>query len=283
MVRNNESWDLGEPEMNDRGQPVIHDIASKLGCIRPSPDLPFAFPEGAEDFADLQAQLQAARSELVSEDAGNRKLSDSSHSSPSLERTDRASSTESDHSDEDHHNQAFWSQHQQQMAARVQPPPINTSLSKPSPLKLVQRSSIDDDSLYSGRESFDTNCSVPSPVYTDFQTESPMFRNTSPFSPWSGGDDFLGQPHALDLTAQYMRAQQLHSVSRSSPLSGSMGGPIGLDLVPDVLKTLQMTDGLNFSDGTIRPNMLDCTTGFDVNDQMDIMYGGDYESQMGMA
>ena len=62
-----------------------------------------------------------------------------------------------------------------------------------------------------------------------------------------------------------------------------MSGPMGLDLVPDVLKTLQMTDGLNFSDGTIRPNMLDCTTGFDINDQMDIMYGGDYESQMGMA
>ena len=71
MIRNNESWDLGEPELNDRGQPVIHDIASKLGCIRPSPDLPVAFPEGAEDFAELQAQLQAARAEIGSEAAAH--------------------------------------------------------------------------------------------------------------------------------------------------------------------------------------------------------------------
>ncbi|PSS12304.1 hypothetical protein M430DRAFT_73268, partial [Amorphotheca resinae ATCC 22711] len=98
MIRNNETWDLGEPEMNDRGQPVIHDIASKLGCIRHSPDLPYAFPEGAEDFAELQAKLQAARSDLGAEDAANRKQSESSHSSPSLTRTERASSTESNHS-----------------------------------------------------------------------------------------------------------------------------------------------------------------------------------------
>jgi hypothetical protein len=90
MVRNNESWELGDPEMNDRGQPVIHDIASKLGCIRPSPDLPYAFPEGADDFAELQAQLQSARSELGSEDTGSRKPSEDSPSFTALDRTDRA-------------------------------------------------------------------------------------------------------------------------------------------------------------------------------------------------
>ncbi|KLU92044.1 hypothetical protein MAPG_10991 [Magnaporthiopsis poae ATCC 64411] len=38
MVRGSRAWDLGEPELNDRGQPVIHDIASRLGCIRPNSD-----------------------------------------------------------------------------------------------------------------------------------------------------------------------------------------------------------------------------------------------------
>ncbi|KAK6857755.1 Fluconazole resistance protein 1 [Apiospora arundinis] len=34
MARNSQQWDLGEPEVGDRDQPVIHDIATKLGCIR---------------------------------------------------------------------------------------------------------------------------------------------------------------------------------------------------------------------------------------------------------
>ncbi|KAH6883530.1 hypothetical protein B0T10DRAFT_540127 [Thelonectria olida] len=39
MVLNNQPWELGEPELNDRGQPVIHNIAQKLGCIRPNSDI----------------------------------------------------------------------------------------------------------------------------------------------------------------------------------------------------------------------------------------------------
>jgi hypothetical protein len=58
------------------------------------------------------------------------------------------------------------------------------------------------------RTSFETASSILSPVYTDFQTESPMFRNASPFAPWSGGDDFLGQPHALGLAAHCMKQLQ---------------------------------------------------------------------------
>ena len=265
MVRNNESWDLGEPEMNDRGQPVIHDIASKLGCIRPSPDLPNNFPEGAEDFAELQAQLQAARSE-TSEDISSRKYSEDSHSSysPQLDRTDRASSSESDHSNLSKDYSQMWSQ--QRQAAKIAPHAI-----KPAPLNLPLKTSFDDD--YQPRTSLDTNYSIPSPIYTDFQSESPMFRNASPFSPWSGQDDFLGPAHALDLTAHFMRAQQMQGVPRSSPLAQA-----------EMMKAMQLSDGLNFADGTIRPTMLDCNTGFDISDQMDsIMYAGDYEGQMGMA
>ena len=60
--------------------------------------------------------------------------------------------------------------------------------------------------------------------------------------------------------------------------------PLGRGLDTDLLKAMQLNDGLNFADGTIRPTMLDCNTGFDITDQMDsIIYTGDYEDQMGMA
>jgi hypothetical protein len=281
MIRNNESWDLGEPELNDRGQPVIHDIASKLGCIRPSPDLPVAFPEGAEDFVELQAQLQAARSEMGAEDTGSRKLSGSSPSSPSLAHTERASSTESDHSAlSKDYNQTIWAQQQQQQqqqrhrGAKVKPPLPNAPPVKCTPLRSQQRSSEDDTSYastFSTRASFDTNASMPSPIYTDFQTQSPMFRKASPFPSWSTTDDFLGQPNALDLTAQFMRAQQYPNMGGPT-LGGSMIQP--MDLEPSVL---------NFTDGTITPHMLDCN-GYDPSSQMDnLIFGNEYESQMGRA
>ncbi|KAH7317844.1 hypothetical protein BKA65DRAFT_109063 [Rhexocercosporidium sp. MPI-PUGE-AT-0058] len=268
MVRNGEQWDLGEPELNDRGQPVIHDIASKLGCIRASPDLPYAFPEGEQDFADLQVQLQSARSEMASEDNGSRKHSeDSSSYSPGLQRTDRASSSESDHSNlSKDYNQIIWAQ--RQAAAKIAP-------RKPAPLSIAQRPSYEEEPVYQPHPSLDTTCSMPSPIYTEYQTESPMFRNASPFSPWAGTDDFLGPAHALDLTAHYMR-QQIQ-IPRSSPLVRHGG------FDADALKAMQMNDGLNFADGTIRPNMLDCHTGYEI-DQMDsIVFTGDYESQMGTA
>lgn len=269
MVRQGEAWDLGEPELNDRGQPVIHDIASKLGCIRPSPDLPYAFPEGAEDFAELQAQLQVAGHGVGPEDPDRKHSSDASPYSPPLERTERASSSESDHSNmSKEYNQMLQSQRQ---AAKIAP---NT---KPELSNIVGRQSFDDDQ-YQSRVSLDSGCSIPSPVYTDFQTGSPMFRNTSPFSPWSGADDFLGQPHALDLTATYMLQRQVHNMPRSSPL-----GRTNMAFDAELFKAMQLNDGLNFAEGTIRPNMLDCSIGFDISpDQMDsIIYGaGDYENQM---
>jgi hypothetical protein len=283
MIQKNDSWDLGEPEMNNRGQPVIHDIASKLGCIRPSPELPVAFPEGAEDFAELQAQLQAARSEMGAEEAGSRKLSGSSPSWPSLAHTERASSSESDHSAlSTHYNQRLWTQQQRQTAAKVNRSTINSSALKSTPLTL-QPNSIDDDDSYSTSASFDTNAWILSPVYTDFQTQSPMFRKTSLFPSWSAADDFLGPPRALDQTTQFMRAQQCPSISGPSPLDGSHDRPIDL-VEPNVLKAIQLQDGLNLTDGTIMPHMLDCSTGYDPSSQMDsIIFRNEYKSQMGWA
>jgi hypothetical protein len=271
MVRNNESWELGEPELNDRGQPVIHDIASKLGCIRPSPDLPFAFPEGESDFADLQAQLQKARSEMGSEDMGSRNHSVST-GSPQLDRQDRASSTESDHSNYD---QLFTSPRRSTSAAKPTVSPVNTAFVSSAPPMSRTSSSFDDDS-YNSRVSFDTNSSVPSPVYTDFQTESPVFSNNSIYSTWSGTDDFLGQPHPLDITAHYIKQSQTQyngiGMPRSSPLATQiMPGPL-------------VVDGLSFANGTIQPGMLNCNTGYEISDSMDaIIYGVEYDAQIAMV
>jgi hypothetical protein len=39
MVRNGQPWDLGEPEVNDRGEPAIHSIASELGYVPPNTEV----------------------------------------------------------------------------------------------------------------------------------------------------------------------------------------------------------------------------------------------------
>jgi len=96
MVRKGENWNLGEPEVNDQGLPVIHNIVEKLGCIRPSPDLLCIFPEDPGEFAKLQSQLFAARTDGGDEEG--RKISGDLVFSHQGGR-DRASSSESDHSD----------------------------------------------------------------------------------------------------------------------------------------------------------------------------------------
>jgi hypothetical protein len=98
MVRNNKSWEFGEPEINVIGQPVIHDIASKLGCFRPLPELPVAVAQSAEVFRELQAELQIARTEIRAEDARSR-THGPSPSSPPLAHTERASNAESNQSE----------------------------------------------------------------------------------------------------------------------------------------------------------------------------------------
>jgi hypothetical protein len=270
MVRNGEPWELGEPEMNERGQPVIHDIASKLGCIRPSPDLPFAFPEEEDDFLKLQATMQA-KSDLTSEETGSRKPStDDSSSSPSLDRADRASSTESDHSTmSKEYNQKLLSQRRNAaakstMARKSMPASILTNLSD------LSRPTHDGETSWRSRTSIDTSHSFPSPAYTDYQTGSPM--TASPFS-WSGTDDFLSEHHILGYSAQMMQQQQ-QQMPRPSPLAHNFS------MSQDNHK-LTADDALPgvFGDGTVRPNMLYCNTGNTSDyDAMDLtssdLYGG---------
>ncbi|KFZ18604.1 hypothetical protein V502_04030, partial [Pseudogymnoascus sp. VKM F-4520 (FW-2644)] len=63
MVLAGEQWTLDPPVVNARGQPVIHDIAAKLGCIRADPSREgggaMEFPADAAEFAELQRRLES--------------------------------------------------------------------------------------------------------------------------------------------------------------------------------------------------------------------------------
>jgi hypothetical protein len=106
MVRNGESWDLGEPELNDRSQPVIHNVAAKLGCLRPNSDLDLPvhsiFPEDEAGMAELARQLQEHSTTSASGGSSSRQDIESRNM---YSRTDRASSSaasDGEHSDLDH-------------------------------------------------------------------------------------------------------------------------------------------------------------------------------------
>ncbi|KAK6843964.1 Fluconazole resistance protein 1 [Apiospora arundinis] len=98
MVRSSQQWDLGEPEFNDRGQPVIHDIAAKLGCIRLSADVDLpphsVFPEDEAGLAKLAAELEVQQRERESQASVEVK----SEAGSTCNCTDGASSSELDHS-----------------------------------------------------------------------------------------------------------------------------------------------------------------------------------------
>ncbi|CAI6019211.1 unnamed protein product [Clonostachys chloroleuca] len=122
MVRNSQQWELGEPELNDRAQPVIHDIAQKLGCIRPNSDIDLpvhsVFPEDERGIQELAAQLEEQQrletetpKESKDTDSSSSSSSPLSSSSSSQQRTERTSSSKLDHSDfeQDYRTAAFGS------------------------------------------------------------------------------------------------------------------------------------------------------------------------------
>lgn len=75
MVRNGESWDLGDVESNEQGQPVIHDIAEKLGCVRQLPDTLHALPEEVEILADLKEHFDRVEETYRETTASNEPVS----------------------------------------------------------------------------------------------------------------------------------------------------------------------------------------------------------------
>lgn len=95
MVRTGQQWDLAEPELNDRGQPIIHNVATLLGCIRPNADADLpphtVFPEDEGGLSKLAVELEAQQDHHM---AGVKSETEST-----CNRTERASSSELDHSD----------------------------------------------------------------------------------------------------------------------------------------------------------------------------------------
>ena len=111
MLRNGEKWDLGEPELNDRGLPVVHNVAAKLGCLRPNSDMDLPshsiFPEDDAGMVELARQLQDQAGSTVMADnlmARSMQRHESDSNSGGYLRTDRASSSaasDAEHSDLD--------------------------------------------------------------------------------------------------------------------------------------------------------------------------------------
>ncbi|KAH6974078.1 hypothetical protein EDB80DRAFT_595496 [Ilyonectria destructans] len=100
MIRNNQPWELGEPELNDRGQPVIHNIVQKLGCIRGDSDIDLpidlVFPEDEAGIVKLARQLEEQQK-------GNKPRKEVKGADSSVyNQTQRASLSELVHSDFKH-------------------------------------------------------------------------------------------------------------------------------------------------------------------------------------
>lgn len=98
-MRNGRHWDRAEPELNDRGQPVIHNIVTLLGSIRPNADADLpphtVFPEDKAGMSKLAAELE------VNQQMDHKTLPTTmkTETESTYNRTERASSSELDHSD----------------------------------------------------------------------------------------------------------------------------------------------------------------------------------------
>jgi hypothetical protein len=251
MVRNGESWDLGEPDLDERGQPVIHDVASKLGCLRSSPDPPNYFPDEAEGYEEMQGQFQDTQSEQYLRDTIHTKGPECAREfSPALDSTNRESITETDRSDLSSHSQT-WSQ--QRQAAE-----IPSLMTKPSDTSLLPESLFSEEAY--PQTSLDTMDSMPSFVSSETHTKPPMFSNNPPFFPWAVQDNYLGPVHPLDLTAHYIEAQNVEckALSGCHPQSWEA----------DPLKCMQLSSRSILVDSIIKTTTVDQNTGFDVSNQM---------------
>ena len=97
MIRNSQSWHLGEPNLDNRRRPVVQNIAQLLGCIRPYRDIDLpvhsVFPEDEAGMSELARQL-GEQSHKHDEAKDTRDIKSATHV-----RTNRASSSELDHSD----------------------------------------------------------------------------------------------------------------------------------------------------------------------------------------
>ncbi|EXA30371.1 hypothetical protein FOVG_18242 [Fusarium oxysporum f. sp. pisi HDV247] len=100
-VRNNQSWDLGEPELDHYGQPVIHSIVQKLGCIHPNNEIDLSeyslFPE---DEAGMDESAQQLKDQQIEHKPRKDPMED--ENSSTWNRTERALPSKLYHSNVEH-------------------------------------------------------------------------------------------------------------------------------------------------------------------------------------
>lgn len=242
MVRNQQTWDLGEPELNDRGQPVIHNIASKLGCIRPNSDMDLPvhsiFPEDEAGLQELARQLEEQQSKEaaggatavpnvdMSNSGNNGRIISIKQEAESIccSRTERASSSELDHSDfeTDYRRNAFGNGGARASTLTMSP----ASLSYPD---------------------FDMSSTSPSDAFSTQSTSASISSSSLPTfaSPWMVRPQFNG--------AQQQQHQQQQQQAAYLASNGAPPPPpsfLDLDLLNQGL--------LESSFGTIKPHVLSC-------------------------
>ncbi|RYC78446.1 hypothetical protein BFJ63_vAg18679 [Fusarium oxysporum f. sp. narcissi] len=100
-VRNNQSWDLGEPELDHYGQPVIHSIAQKLGCIHPNKEIdPSEYSVLPEDEVGMNEFAQQLKDQQIGHKPWKKPMED--ENSSMWNRTERASPSKLYHSNVEH-------------------------------------------------------------------------------------------------------------------------------------------------------------------------------------
>ncbi|GAP92520.2 putative c6 transcription factor protein [Rosellinia necatrix] len=183
MVRNGQSWDLGEPELNDRGQPIIHNIATKLGCIRPNADADLpphsVFPEDEAGLTKLAAELEVQQLDREREaQATGIKC----ETEISCARTERASSSEMDHSDFEYDYRKALMSSQQQNLQTLSPQSFASSYSE-----------------------FE-----PSTIHSDCDPSASLFAVQSPTAPTSYPTWRVNRPVSMNVPPQYSQPMELN-------------------------------------------------------------------------
>ncbi|KAI0487583.1 hypothetical protein F4859DRAFT_262523 [Xylaria cf. heliscus] len=176
MVRNGQSWDLGEPELNDRGQPIIHNIATKLGCIRPNADADLpphtVFPEDEAGLSKLAAELEVQQLDRERE---VQTVEIKCETETTCSRTERASSSEIDHSDFEYDYRKALMSAQQQNLQTMSPQSFTSSY----------------------------NEFEPSSIHSDVDPSISLFAVQSPTAPTSYPTWHMSRPSSMNISPQY--------------------------------------------------------------------------------
>ncbi|KAK1243816.1 hypothetical protein MKX08_001954 [Trichoderma sp. CBMAI-0020] len=90
MIQKNQPWDLGEPELNDQGELVIHDIAKKLGCIGPNDEIELPIQYELPTTASGMARVAAHPKRLQYGDYDAEDSDDKEPDSPANDSTDES-------------------------------------------------------------------------------------------------------------------------------------------------------------------------------------------------